>query len=62
MVDVHDPEGSGYTTCREKDRHLKPGETYRIPYRMLVARHVDNLLVAGRYASATHRGMAALRI
>ncbi len=62
MVDVHDPEGSGYTTWREKDRHLKPGETYQIPYRMLVARQVDNLLVAGRCASATHQGMAALRI
>ncbi len=62
MIDVHDPEGSGYTTWREKDRHLKPGETYQIPYRMLVARDVDNLLVAGRCASATHQGMAALRI
>jgi hypothetical protein len=29
---------------------------------MLVARNVDNLLVAGRCASATHQGMAALRI
>jgi len=62
MVDVHDPEGTGYTTWREKDRHLKPGETYQIPYRMLVAREIDNLLVAGRCASATHQGMAALRI
>ena len=62
MIDVHDPEGTGYTTWRNKDVHLKPGETYQIPYRMLVARDVDNLLVAGRCASATHQGMAALRI
>jgi len=62
MIDIHDPEGSGYTTWRDKDIHLKPGETYQIPYRMLVAREVDNLLVAGRCASATHQGMAALRI
>ena len=62
MIDVHDPEGTGYTTWRNKDIHLKPGETYQIPYRMLVARDVDNLLVAGRCASATHQGMAALRI
>ena len=62
MIDVHDPEGTGYTTWRDKDAHLKPGETYQIPYRMLVARDVDNLLVAGRCASATHQGMAALRI
>lgn len=62
MIDVHDPEGSGYTTWRDRERHLRPGETYQIPYRMLVARGVDNLLVAGRCASATHQGMAALRI
>ncbi len=62
MIDVHDPEGTGYTTWRNKDNHLKPGETYQIPYRMLVARDVNNLLVAGRCASATHQGMAALRI
>ena len=62
MIDIHDPEGSGYTTWRDKDRHLKPGETYQIPYRMLVAKDLDNLLVAGRCASATHQGMAAVRI
>ena len=62
MIDIHDPEGSGHTTWRDKDIHLQPGETYQIPYRMLVAQGFDNLLLAGRCASATHQGMAALRI
>ena len=62
MIDIHDPEGTGYTTWRDKSRHLQPGETYQIPYRMLLARGVDNLLLAGRCASASHQGMAALRI
>jgi hypothetical protein len=62
MVDIHDPEGSGDTTWRDRSIHLKPGETYQIPYRILVARELDNLFFAGRCASATHEGMAALRI
>ena len=62
MIDIHDPEGTGYSTWQERETRLKPGETYQIPYRMLVAREMDNLLVAGRCASATHQGMAALRI
>ncbi|NQT53575.1 FAD-dependent oxidoreductase, partial [bacterium] len=62
MVDIHDPEGSGHTTWVDRSIHLKPGETYQIPYRMLVTADVDNLFVAGRCASATHEGMAALRI
>jgi FAD dependent oxidoreductase len=33
-----------------------------LPYRMIVARHVDNLLVAGRCASMTHMGQSAARV
>jgi len=61
-VDIHDPEGSGYTTYRDVSIRLEPGATYQIPYRILVAADVDNLFVVGRCASATHEGMAALRI
>ena len=61
-VDIHDPMGTGYTTWCDRSTHLGPGETYQIPYRVLVAADVDNLLVAGRCASASHEGMAALRI
>lgn len=62
MVDVHDPSGSGYTTWYDKKDHPKPGTTYQIPYRMLVAADIDNLFIAGRCASATHEGMAGLRV
>jgi len=61
-IDIHDPDGSGHTTWLDRSTHLGAGATYQIPYRMLVAADVDNLLVAGRCASATHEGMAALRI
>jgi hypothetical protein len=33
-----------------------------LPYRMLVAERVDNLLVAGRCASMTHEGQSAARV
>ncbi len=62
MVDIHDPGGSGNTTWYDKTNHPQPGTTYQIPYRMLVAADMDNLLVAGRCASATHEGMAGLRV
>ena len=61
-VDLHDPDGTGYSTYWDGDNRLKAGTTYQIPYRILVARDMDNLLMAGRCASATHEGMAALRI
>ena len=62
MVDIHDPAGSGHTTWYDKKTHPKPGTTSQIPYRILVAADVDNLLIAGRCASATHEGMAGLRV
>jgi hypothetical protein len=33
-----------------------------LPYRMVVARGIDNLLVAGRCASMTHMGQSAARV
>jgi hypothetical protein len=33
-----------------------------LPYRMLVPRALDNLLVAGRCASMTHEGQSAARV
>jgi hypothetical protein len=38
---------------------IKP---YGIPYRALVARHVDGLLVAGKHMSGTHLAMASYRV
>ena len=62
MVDVHSPDGSGHTSWYDQSRHPEPGTTYQIPYRILVSADMDNLLMAGRCASATHEGMAALRV
>lgn len=41
---------------------LEPGTYYQIPFRALLPRGVDNLLVAGRCASSTHDAQASLRV
>ncbi len=48
-----------------RPRHaLSPpqGDWYDIPYRCLVPRGVENLLVSGRCISASHEGMAGVRV
>ncbi len=42
--------------------HPEPGFHYQIPYRVLVPRVVENLLVAGRCVSVTHRGLGSMRV
>ncbi len=57
-IDVHDPTGSGGGVSNR-------GETanvYRIPYRCLVPKGVEQLLVAGRCVSATHEALGAIRV
>ena len=56
-IDIHSPNGDTTTTI-----HLKKGQYYFIPYRCLVARDIDNLLVAGRCISATHQACASIRL
>jgi hypothetical protein len=56
-IDIHNPSGSGTTTHR-----LPPGTSYEIPYRCLVPRTVDDLLVAGRCISTTHEALASTRL
>jgi hypothetical protein len=56
-IDIHNPSGSGTTTHR-----LAPGATYEIPYRCLVPRVVDGMLVAGRCISTTHEALASTRL
>ncbi|HEY4440408.1 MAG TPA: FAD-dependent oxidoreductase, partial [Candidatus Elarobacter sp.] len=56
-IDIHNPAGSGTTTHR-----LAPGTAYEIPYRCLVPRGVDDLLVAGRCISTTHEALASTRL
>jgi hypothetical protein len=56
-VDIHNPTGEG-TVCHP----VPPGEFYEIPYRCLVPRNVDNLLIGSRCISATHEAHASLRV
>lgn len=56
-IDIHDPTGSGGQMIRIKD-----GEHYDIPFRSLIPKNIDNLLVAGRCISATHEAQASIRI
>ncbi len=56
-IDIHNPEGSGTS-----HRYFAPGEYYTIPYRSLVTKEFDNLLVGGRCISATHEAQASIRI
>lgn len=56
-VDIHDPDGGGTVL-----KHLQPGESYDIPYRCLVPKDVDNLLIAGRPISSTHEAHSAIRV
>ena len=56
-IDIHNPNGTGTELY-----YFKEGEYYRIPYRCLVPKEYDNMLVAGRNISATHEAQAAVRI
>lgn len=54
-VDIHHSIGNDCTM------HFCP-EDYDIPYRCLLPKEFDNLLVAGRCASFTHEAMASTRV
>lgn len=55
-IDIHNPTGSG------THHHFFPaGVYYTIPYRSLVAKDADNLLIAGRCISCTHEAQASIR-
>ncbi|MBQ2696265.1 MAG: FAD-dependent oxidoreductase [Clostridia bacterium] len=56
-IDIHNPEGKGTS-----HHYFKDGEWYQIPYRCLLPKGQNNLLVAGRCISATHEAQASLRI
>lgn len=43
-------------------RWLDEGAYYQVPYRALLAKGVENLLVAGRCISATHEALASTRV
>lgn len=56
-IDIHDP-----TSLQVVAKRLAPGEYYSIPYRCLLPKGLDNVLVAGRCISATHEAFAAFRV
>jgi hypothetical protein len=57
-VDIHDPSGSGGGMADAPPT----ANIYEIPYRVMVPRDVEGLLVAGRAVSATHEALAAIRV
>ncbi|MBE7062202.1 MAG: FAD-dependent oxidoreductase [Ruminococcaceae bacterium] len=56
-IDIHNPSGAGTSHY-----YFPPGAYYTIPYRSLLPKEYDNLLVAGRCISATHKAQASVRI
>jgi len=56
-IDIHNPDGKGTYI-----RSFNDSECYCIPYRSLLPKEYDNMLVAGRCISATHEAQAAIRI
>jgi len=59
FVDIHCIDGPGM------DRtvwHPPQGFKHQIPYRILVPREVENLLVAGRCVSCTHIALGSIRV
>lgn len=55
-VDVHEPDGTIW------HKHVKDGRAYDIPYRCLVPRDVDGLLVAGRCISVSREALGSTRV
>lgn len=61
-VDLHPETGDGGGTDTGLERGLRTAPVYEIPYRCLVPKDVEQLLVAGRCLSATREALAAVRI
>ena len=56
-IDIHNPEGTGTRTYDFPD-----GEFYTIPYRSLIPKGAENMLVAGRCISSDHGAQSSYRI
>lgn len=56
-VDIHNPSGTGTSHY-----YFEDGEYYSIPYRCLLPKEYENMLVSGRCLSATHEAQASVRI
>jgi len=58
-IDIHNPTGSGQAESFDK---VFDNKAYDIPYRCLLPRKVDNLLLTGRCISGTHHAHASYRV
>ena len=56
-IDIHNPEGTGTSHY-----YFPAGEYYTIPYRSLIPKSAENLLVVGRCISSDHGAQASYRI
>lgn len=66
-VDIHpaspDPEAyARFLAEFERDLRYKDGESYGIPYRCLLPKYTDNLLVAGRCVGTEREVQASIRV
>lgn len=57
IVDIHNPAGAG-----QAEEHIQYCDPYDLPYRCFTPRGVENLYVAGRCISGTHRAHASYRV
>ena len=57
-IDIHDPTGAGGGAGAGPPT----ANIYEIPYRVMVPKAVDGLLVAGRAVSSTHEALSAIRV
>ena len=57
LIDIHNPTGGG-----QAEKHSQPATPYDIPYRSLLPRNVEGLLLSGRNISGTHRAHASYRV
>ena len=57
LIDIHNPAGGG-----QAEGHSQPAVPYDIPYRSLLPKQVEGLLLSGRNISGTHRAHASYRV
>lgn len=57
LIDIHNPTGGG-----QAEKHSQPATPYDIPYRSLLPKQVEGLLLSGRNISGTHRAHASYRV
>ena len=60
-IDMHSPDGGGTEEDAGMSRVPPPGSHYEVPYRCLVPKKIEQLLVAGRCVSSTREALGSLR-